>query len=185
MWWARLLNVIAGLLNGAGAPASTTSYESIATANGTGSSGTISFTSIPSTYKHLQLRIYGGVATTATSSSNIRFNNDTTDANYACHFLYGNGASATAGGGTSTPYGIYVNGISSAPSATIIDILDYTNTSKNKTTRVLNGYDANGSGVVNLLSNLWLNTAAINRVDIVASQNWGTYSSFALYGIKG
>jgi hypothetical protein len=176
--------ITAGLFSTGVAP-STNAYESIATITGTGSSGTISFTSIPSTYKHLQLRVYGGVATTAGSSSNIRFNGDNTDANYACHFLYGNGSSATANGATATPYGMYVNGISSAPSATIIDILDYTNTNKNKTSRSLNGYDANGSGVVDLLSNLWLSTAAINRVDIVASQNWGTYSSFALYGIKG
>jgi len=160
------------------------SYDSIATLAGTGASGTISFTSIPQTYTHLQLRVYGGVATTATSSSNLQFNNDSTAANYATHFLYGNGASAAAGGGTSTLYGIYVNGISSAPSATIIDILDYTNTNKNKVSRSLNGYDANGSGVVNLLSGLWLSTAAITRLDIVAGQNWGTYSSFALYGIK-
>ena len=180
-----MIGAITAGLYGIGTPAVTNSYESIASLSGTGSSGTISFTSIPSTYKHLQLRIYGGVATTAGSSSNIRFNGDNTDANYASHFLYGNGTSATSGGGTSTPYGMYVNGISSAPSATIIDILDYANTSKNKTSRSLNGYDANGSGVVDLLSNLWLSTSAINRVDIVATQNWGTYSKFALYGIKG
>jgi hypothetical protein len=179
-----MLNIISSVLDIA-APVSTNSYESIASASGTGSSGTISFTSIPSTFTHLQLRVYGGVATTATTSSNLLFNNDSTAANYATHFLYGNGTSAVAGGGTSTQYGIYVNGISSSPSATIIDILDYTNTNKNKVSRSLNGYDANGSGNVNILSGLWLSTAAINRLDIVASQNWGTYSKFALYGIKG
>jgi len=35
-----------------------TSYESIASATGTGSSNTITLSSIPSTYKHLQLRIF-------------------------------------------------------------------------------------------------------------------------------
>ena len=33
------------------------SYESIASATGTGSSGTITFSSIPSTYQSLQLRV--------------------------------------------------------------------------------------------------------------------------------
>ena len=178
-----ILGIMASAISG-NLWAPTGAYDSIATAYGTGSSGTITFTSIPQTYTHLQLRVYGGVATTATSSSNLQFNNDSTAANYATHFLYGNGASALAGGGTSTPYGIYVNGISTAPSATIIDILDYTNTNKNKVSRSLNGYDANGSGNVNLLSGLWLSTAAITRLDIVYGQNWGTYSSFALYGVK-
>jgi len=179
-----MLNIVSSVLS-IPTPVSTLSYDSIASASGTGSSGTITFTSIPQTYTHLQLRVYGGVATTATSSSNLQFNNDSTAANYATHFLYGNGASAAAGGGVATPYGIYVNGISSAPSVTIIDILDYTNTNKNKVSRSLNAYEANGSGVVNLLSGLWLSTVAITRLDIVAGQNWGTYSKFALYGIKG
>jgi len=42
MWWARLLNVIAGLLAG-GVAAATNSYESIATAT-LSSDGTVSFT---------------------------------------------------------------------------------------------------------------------------------------------
>lgn len=161
------------------------SYDSIATAYGTGSSGTISFTSIPSTFTHLQLRVYGGVATTATSSSFVYFNNDTTAANYASHFLRGNGAgAATAGAATADATLFDNNGVSASPMVAIVDILDYANSSKNKTSRALNGYDANGSGRVTLQSQVWLSTSAINRLDIVASQNWGTYSSFALYGVK-
>lgn len=85
--------------------ASPTSYESIATVTvGAGGSSSISFSSIPSTYKHLQLR--GIVRTTDTSAAasdgnyiGIRFNGDT-GANYVAHNLYGNGGSAVATSGT-------------------------------------------------------------------------------------
>jgi len=68
----------------------------------------------------------------------------------------------------------------------VIDILDYANTSKNKTIRALDGMDANGSGQVILNSGLWINTAAITSVTLQASaSSFTTASHFALYGIKG
>jgi hypothetical protein len=68
--------------------------------------------------------------------------------------------------------------------ALVIDILDYTNTNKNTTIRSLGGYDANGSGYLQLESMLWNNTAAINQI-VLGTGGWAQYSSFALYGIKG
>jgi len=81
MWWARLLNNIAGFLGGA-IPI-TGDYESIATAIGTGSSGTITFGSIPSTYKHLQIRSIQRVAS-GNAYIKVQFNNDT-NSNYTYH----------------------------------------------------------------------------------------------------
>ena len=59
---------------------------------------------------------------------------------------------------------------------------NYSNTSKNKTLRSLGGFDANGSGVVWLTSNLWMSTAAINSIVITATipQN----ARFTLYGVR-
>ena len=80
-------------------PAAHTSYESIATVTvGSGGSSSIDFTSIPSTYTHLQLRMTARC--TAQSGGNptnvyLRFNSDS-GSNYAWHQLAGNGSAASA-----------------------------------------------------------------------------------------
>lgn len=159
---------------------------------GPSGASSIVFSSIPSTYKHLQIR--GIARSTGTGSSYVNatmsFNSDTT-ANYAAHDLYGDGSSAVAGGGGSRipsnigivtfPDGSIASGIFGTG---IIDILDYASTTKNKTSRILTGADANGSGYILLRSQLWMNnTDAIHTVTLTAS--FAQYSTFALYGIKG
>jgi hypothetical protein len=73
----------------------------------------------------------------------------------------------------------------------IVDILDYANTNKYKTVRVLSGVDFNGTlagygGYVGPLSGNWRNTSAITSIKINAQTgNFTQYSQFALYGIKG
>jgi hypothetical protein len=84
-------------------------------------------------------------------------------------------------------FGLAPNATSTAYGAFIVDILDYTNTNKNRTIRSLNGFDANGSGQVQLVSTLFTSASAITSITIFtyASGNIEQYSSFALYGIKG
>ena len=169
----------------------TGSYESIATTTvGAGGQTTITFSSIPSTYKHLQLRMMvksNGV----TDSVDMRFNSDT-GSNYVYHELVGNGSSASSGASTGrTAMPMPSAGIASTDtnifSVGVVDILDYTNTNKYTTLRGLGGYDLNGNGAALLVSNLWLNTAAVSTITIYMRTgiNVGQYSSFALYGIKG
>jgi hypothetical protein len=171
----------------------TGAYDSIATASGTGSSATVSFTSIPSTYTHLQIRAI--VKSTAAGSTftdgNLTFNSDTS-ASYTRHILYGNGASAVAFGNTgNTAWSIGggdvpLAGYTNIFGAYIIDILDYTNTNKNKTARALTGADANGAGQILLSSTVFLKTDAISSIQLnCPSGNWASGSQFALYGIKG
>jgi len=157
-------------------------YESIATVTVTSATqASIEFTSIPQTYRHLQIR---GL-TLCTDVSNLRgsFNGDTA-ANYFSHWLAGDGASASSGSGGSS---IYLGFMSSTvqPSGFVMDILDYTNTSKNTTLRNLFGQDANGSGYSMLTSSAWNNTNAITS--IVVNPEIGSFkqhSLFALYGCK-
>ena len=181
-----MLNNVAGMLSG-GVAAATNSYESIQTYTvGAGGQATISFTSIPSTYKHLQLR---SINLTGTSLNTINMTFNGSSSSYAQHVLYGDGASAAAAGSGSASYTVIgLNGTSTAPSAMVVDILDYTSTTKNKTMRSLSGFDANGSGYIQLRSGLWYATPAeINQIDITIAggSNFAQYSSFALYGIKG
>lgn len=162
-------------------------YESIATSTvGAGGVSTVTFSSIPSTYKHLQLRASWANSTGADTW--IRLNSDT-GSNYAAHYLNGNGSAAAAGaitgaGATGTYLGY--SGSTTSFTGAVMDILDYTSTNKNKTTRSLTGYDANGSGQMYLFSSLWFATpAAVTTLTIApASGTITQYSSFALYGVK-
>jgi hypothetical protein len=155
-------------------------------------SSSVTFSSIPSTYKHLQIRFLARTSRTNQEDNlYIRFNSDTGN-NYAGHNLYGDGATAGAfSDGTSISFNTRT--VVAAASASggrygtgIIDILDYANLSKNKTVRSLNGYDNNGTGQIRLTSGLWMNTSAITSITIVSANgaNLVQNSTFTLYGIK-
>jgi hypothetical protein len=157
------------------------------------STPSVTFSSIPSTYKHLQVRaLIRGTASASAISANMQFNSDT-GSNYSYHELYGSGAGGGQAGAGATQTRFFLHG--NAPAATalassfgvaVMDILDYANTSKYKTTRCLNGMDVNGSGGYILLdSGSWQNTNAITSIQIAPnSGNFAQYSEFALYGIK-
>jgi hypothetical protein len=179
-----MLNTLAGIIASSGGAAAGGDFESIATVTvGSGGVSSITFSSIPSTYKHLQIRALT-VTSTPSNGSAIQFNSDTTSSNYKYHSVYGTGSSASAGNG-SPAYAPFFNGgaATTSPGSMVLDILDYSNTNKYTTIRSLDGYDANGSGYVGLTSGLWMNTAAISSIKFDAA--YLQYSSFALYGIKG
>jgi len=173
------------------------SYESIATQTvGAGGAASVTFSSIPSTYKHLQIRGIGqdNRATYGISELALQFNSDT-GSNYSFHGLYGNGSTVISEPDTSTSF-IRANGmlgttVGGTFGAFVIDILDYTNTSKNTTTRNLCGVDFNGviagfGGRAALWSGAWYNTSAVNNIVLYSTNgNLQQYSSFALYGVKG
>jgi len=176
--------------SGSVTPTVNTSFESIATVTLSSSAASISFSSIPSTYTHLQLR---GISKAASSGSpfayQIRFNGDSA-ANYTYHRLIGNGSAASAVGTTgASQISCFYEPTNEANvfAGGVIDILDYTNTNKNTVVKTLGGYDANGSGYATFFSGVWLNTAAITSITLIteSATNTAQYSSFALYGIKG
>jgi hypothetical protein len=164
---------------------STTAFNSIATTTAGASTATLSFTSIPSTYKHLQIRISGGNATG--QSVRMHFNSDT-NTNYMTHRLSANNGIAVTGG-TTGPSWDFINlagfaGLTTSPGMSIVDILDYASTTKNKTLRALSGFDNNGAGYIDINSGLWFATpAAITRIDLTQTSNWGNGSTVSLYGI--
>jgi hypothetical protein len=186
--------LLLGIIASQGRVAST-AYESIATVSvGGGGSASISFTSIPSTFKHLQIRAIARSnfsSGTAGDFLGVRLNSDTGN-NYANHNLYGDGSTVAAFATTSQPemYGQRVSGSDSASSifgTFVIDLLDYANTNKNSVIRNLGGFDSNGFGRIYFNSGLWLNTAAVTSITIFpgSGSSIDQYSSFALYGIKG
>jgi hypothetical protein len=174
-------------------------FDSIQTYTLSSAQTTITFSSIPSTYKHLQIRGFwrGNRATYPVSGTNMTFNSDS-GSNYSNHEIIGQGGGnltsgvQVGGSASTTSIGVGQPGTSVTYFTTaIIDILDYANTNKYKTARCLMGNDINGTvagygGSVGLYSGSWRNTNAITSISFNVSDGsqWQQYSSFALYGIK-
>lgn len=154
----------------------------------------VTFSSIPQTYKHLQIRILGRTTRAATEATiSIQLNSDS-GSTWSTHTLSGDGSIASAGGGGNRTYDFTGVCLGTGSSATanmfgvgITNILDYANTNKYKTILTLTGKDLNGSGSVGLLSANWRNTAAITTILFTDSSfnNLATNTSIALYGIGG
>jgi hypothetical protein len=187
-----ILGVIASQISGRlFAPSG--AYDSIATVTvGAGGANTVSFTSIPSTYKHLQIRMFARDSRTSTlNNASFQINGDTAT-NYAAHALYADGTSVSSFGAP-TQNLAYVGTFPSASTTasvfgvSVTDVLDYTNTNKYKTFKALTGFDSNGAGSARLFSGLWMSTSAITSITFKpeGSGDFVQYSHFALYGIKG
>jgi hypothetical protein len=171
----------------------TADFESIATVTvGSGGSSSISFTSIPGTFTHLQLRFIARTSRDTTNDwAEIRFNSDT-GSNYVFHIMYGEGGNSfSAYNGLTKTYAEVPSMTADGASANmfgafVLDILDYKNTNKFKTLKFLGGNDMNGSGVINFGSGLWRSTSAITSIGIEPGigTNFNQYSHFALYGIR-
>jgi hypothetical protein len=190
-----MFGVSLGIMDGAGGAAGG-SFESIATTTvGVGGAASITFSSIPSGYKHLQIR---GIARDNVgayfSDFYMTFNGVAT--NYKDHYVEGIGTTTQAGSyGYTTVIEVGnmvgATAISGQFGAYVIDILDYSNTTKNKTTRSLSGWDNNGNGsakqagTITLSSGLWMDTSAVSSINLRSNGTIQQYSSFALYGIKG
>lgn len=185
-----ILGILASQISGRLAP--TTGYVSISTTTvGAGGAANISFGSIPQVYKHLQLRLLLRVDSAGANAYLGGYLNGDGAANYARHGLVGDGSSASAGATTSAGLWAVDSSVSAASNASgifsafVIDILDYTNTNKNKTMRSLSGYDTNGAGQIRMQSNLWQSTSAVSSISLLSAGNFVQYSQAALYGIQG
>ena len=185
--------LVAGITGSGGA--SLSSYESIATSNIPGGTNTLTFSSIPSGFKHLQIRGWGRTSNFVQVDGAVvlRANSDT-GSNYTRHSLYGNGSSAIASGSASTT-SIDIHSqipgddaLANTYGVMIVDILDYTSTTKNKTVRSFWGADTNTSSTnwrVGINSGVWMSTSAITSISIIFPNNpYSADNSFALYGIK-
>lgn len=186
---APILGILASQITGHLGPVWTTSdYESISTVTvGSGGSSSISFTSIPSTYKHLQVRF---LVRSTTTNGDVSFFVNSTLFSSRRHTIFGDGTTASGGSDTANAIARQTQSTDTASTfaVSIIDILEYANTNKYKTIRELGGFNTNGSGALNMTTMLIQNTAAITSVKLepyTASGSFAEYSHFALYGIKG
>jgi len=178
---------------------STTSFESIASVTLTASSATITFSSIPSTYKHLHLRINARFAGSGISNAgSLTINGDGTASNYASHYLSGaphvsttfievNQQVGTLAYWNNAPHASNGGNQANYFSGTIIEIYDYTNTNKFKVGKGLTGFSSNAGSETSIRSwsGLYRSTSAITSLSFSGPENYAANSVFSLYGIKG
>jgi hypothetical protein len=167
-------------------------YDLLETTVLTSSASSVSFTSIDQSYTHLQIRMTSRLDGTGTVSQlRARLNSDT-GSNYNSHFLQGDGSSVSSFGysGSESYHRLsnQVNGGTTANSfqAGVLDILDYTNASKNTTLRHLYGFHTAEATRIGLWSSAYFQTTAVSGVEIFPSgDNFISGSRFSLYGVKG
>jgi hypothetical protein len=151
---------------------------------GSGGASSIDFTSIPSTYTDLCLKVSSRVSTTDTPIS-VRFNNSTS--NFSWRRLYSDGSN-TSSTALSDTYWFYTN-TSAQTSNTFgsgeIYIPNYAgSTLKSVSSESLTENNATFAEAF-IVAALWSNTAAINQITLVPlTGNFVQYSTATLYGIK-
>lgn len=175
------------------------SLFTISTSTGSASSFTLS--SIPQTYRHLQLRMrlknartdapYSGVYVrlNADSGANYSYSGIDWDSRAGAPFGSASSGATSLFNGQTLGTGAYVTS-TSVYSYHIIDIFEYSNTNYYTTACYYGGYVDNGSGY-SIKSNghchtsAWHNTAAVTSIAITTDNpNFDSGTHIALYGIK-
>lgn len=156
----------------------------IATTTLGSAASTITFSSISSAYTDLRLVLVA--QTSGGANIGYRFNSDS-GSNYSYTLLYGDGSSAGSYAQTGTDKNYVLLWSSSATSPNwclnTIDIFSYAG-STNKTSLARASNDANGSGTIENVVNLWRSTSAITSIQL--SLQAGTFAvgtTATLYGI--
>jgi hypothetical protein len=188
-----VLGVIASS-NQQGRGVAVSAYDALASVTIASDSTTnlIYFTGIPGDYTHLQLRMYARSQRSQLGDAvYMRFNGDSGN-NYSRHQITGDGSTVSSSG--FAPENVVFLGTvpgnlnnTSIFGVGVIDILDYASSTKNKTVRGLDGYDANGSGISEMRYHSWQSTAPVGSL-VIANYSSGDFfnagTQFALYGVK-
>lgn len=144
----------------------------------------VTFASIPATYRDLMLVCHYKSASSG-SYPIVNFNADY-GSNYTWVEAVGNGSSASStNSGASSTYIVFGNNYEPSnntnPQPVIINVMDYSATDKHKTALLRTNQSATGTSMV---AGRWANTSAITSLRINGNGvNIGSGSTFALYGI--
>lgn len=173
----------------------TANFEHIATVSLSANQTSVSFTNlgvIAADYKHLQIR-----AVPRSDSSGVEYGqgsltiNGDSGANYAVHFLIGTGSSVSTYSAANATGGVgFVHAGNTAGAsmfgANVMDILDFSSSTKFKTVRTMSGGVFGSTKQNRFHSSLWRSTTAITSIAFTPeSGNWVSGSRFSLYGTRG
>jgi hypothetical protein len=162
----------------------TPTYIALANITIASAASTISFTSIPATYRDLVLVINGQLA--INNFIGLRLNSDS-GANYPQVMMRSNSGGSTESG-TDTGTSIYANWSQARAGdryTSIFQLMDYSATDKHKTVLSRNNYtDINPLTRVEANASRWANTAAVSSLTLVSGTNaLAAGFTASLYGI--
>jgi hypothetical protein len=151
---------------------------------GAGGVATMAFSSIPSTYTDLCIKVSGRTGSGGADNLQISLNGSTSS--FSAKILEGNGTSASSSSSAGNLTGL-VNG-STMTASTFANVEIYIpnyagSTNKSFSTDAVTENNATLS-YANMWANLWSNTAAINAVSFSCTNNFAQYSTATLYGIS-
>jgi hypothetical protein len=151
------------------------SYVSLATTTLGNSTSSVTFSSIPATYKDLVL-VVAGTASTQTGFL-IKFNGDNTESNYFRVLMLGNGSTTSSSTGNNSVFG----SVYTVQSSNITSIMDYSATDKHKTLLLRSN---SASDFTYATAGRWANTAAITSINLSCSgATFSIGTTFSLYGV--
>lgn len=159
----------------------TATYIPLQTITLSSSASSVTFGSIPGSYKSLVLVAnYSHTASDVDALVYLRFNGDSSNGSMVG--MRGNG-STTASYTQANMFMSYAGGITTTRGNSIIQIEDYSATDKHKTSLVR-------SDLSNLkteaIANRWASTSAVTSIALVSSAySFASGSTFSLYGIAG
>lgn len=153
-------------------------FDSIQSVKLTSTSSGVTFSNIPQTYKHLQLR-----CSQSEGLYLLTFNNVTSGV-YSRAFGYGDGGTTSAiVSSAQTSINVMEFGNAGNQAINIIDILEYSSTSKTKTYYALCGKSGVGGGEIVIATGNFNNSNGITSIEITGGTA-AVGSVFSLYGIK-
>ena len=170
-----------------------TAFQSISTSTVSGSSvAYVEFTSVPSTFKNLQIRFMAKTVSgdVGSSATRIEYNSDTTTANYASGYWLSNSITFSKAKTDGPNYGTWIPNSGAVSSSGfgvgVIDIYDYTNTNKFTQSISNSGYADTSYRQVHQTTQGWRNTSTPTTIRLTPYDgNIAVGSYFALYGIEG
>jgi len=158
----------------------TPTYTPLATITLGSSASSVTFSSIPATYRDLIL-VMNFSETSTGGDIRLRYNGDT-GSNYSQVYMESTGSSALSGSGTYAFH--YLNQRSRNSGiriADIIQVMDYSATDKHKTAL---GRLNNETQDLSAYAYRWANTAAITSIEVLESSvSFTAGSTFNLFGV--
>jgi hypothetical protein len=159
----------------------TPTYTPLATVTLATTTSSVTFGSIPATYRDLILVCSFAYPGSNASYVALRFNGDS-GGNYNRVSMEGNGSTASSFSESGASAGFIFGGfLNTNPTSVLTQIMDYSATDKHKT------YLSRGnssSAVVGALAGRWANTAAITSVQVIPTlNNFYSGTTISLYGV--
>lgn len=154
------------------------SYVALQNITLSGTAASVTFGSIPNTFRDLILVVNG--TTSGDFVARMWFNGDQSNISFVSMYGVSGNGSGISGAGTGTFIGNYSNGMRGT---NIVQIMDYSATDKHKTSLVRSN---NSADIVRVWATRWASNSAINSVTFAADNStFASGSTFALYGIAG